>query len=105
MSSISISFARKAAQLLRQSVQAPMRPPLKLPGIIGPVIKGNTGLLADIPPINCAGTVLSHPVSHALISKIGKNNSKKPEPTANNNTCVHRLRLNHLLGVHAHEIP
>lgn len=61
ISSISISCARKAAQLFRQSVQAPILLPRWLPGSIGPVMRGRTGLFAEIPPINCAGTVLSHP--------------------------------------------
>jgi hypothetical protein len=50
-------------------VQAPIRPPLNEPGIIGPTTKGSTVLFAEIPPINCAGTVLSHPpiMTHASI--------------------------------------
>lgn len=61
ISSTSIVPALYEAQLFLQSVQAPSLSPRWLPGIIGPVMRGRTGLLADIPPINCAGTVLSHP--------------------------------------------
>lgn len=62
ISSISISLPRYAAQLLRQSVHAPMRWPRKLPGIMGPVMSGRTGLPDERPPMICAGTVLSQPI-------------------------------------------
>ena len=52
MSSISIFPARKLAQLFLQSVHAPTRTPLWLPGIIGPVTRCSTGLLAEMAPIS-----------------------------------------------------
>ena len=67
ISSTSKFPARNEAQLFLQSVQAPMRFPLWLPGIIGPVTRGSIGLFADSPPIIWAGTVLSHPI---LVSDI-----------------------------------
>lgn len=61
ISSISISPRLYAAHEDRQSVQAPTRCPRKDPGIMGPVAREMTGLLAEILPINCAGMVLSQP--------------------------------------------
>ena len=61
ISSTSMLPALYAAQLLRQSVQAPIRVPLLLPGIMGPVMSGMMGLSAEMPPMICAGTVLSQP--------------------------------------------
>ena len=52
MSSTSIVPARNLAQLLRQSVQAPTRTPLKLPGIMGPVTRWTAGLLAEMAPMS-----------------------------------------------------
>lgn len=61
ISSMSIVPARNEAQLFRQSVQAPSLTPRWLPGIIGPVTRWKMGLFAEMPPISCAGTVLSQP--------------------------------------------
>lgn len=51
ISSISMAPARYLAQLLRQSVQAPMRVPRWLPGIMGPVKRWMAGLFADMAPM------------------------------------------------------
>lgn len=61
ISSMSMVPARNLAQLLRQSVHAPILTPLWLPGIMGPVTRWKMGLLAEMPPMSCAGTVLSQP--------------------------------------------
>jgi hypothetical protein len=100
---MSIWPARNAAQLLRQSVQAPKRFPAWLPGIIGPVINGRTGLLAEIPPINWAGTVLSQPLSISIYWS-NKEVEQKGRTTYHD-ASIHWLCFDHLFSVHAHQIP
>ncbi len=72
--------ARNFAQLFRQSVQAPIRVPWKLPGIIGPVTRWTMGLFAEMPPISWAGVVLSQPgqISTAVRQASQKLNGKLP---------------------------
>lgn len=65
------------------------------------MINGKTGLLADMPPMICAGTVLSHP---GVVMSIRSQYTTRPSLTSYHNAGVDGLCSDHLLGVHAHQI-
>src|SRR5438045_9303240 len=62
------SPARYLAQKRRQSVQAPSRSPCQREVSIGPATSPIAGRLAEMAPINCAGTVLSQPPTRTTAS-------------------------------------
>jgi hypothetical protein len=66
------------------------------------------GLFAEMPPMSCAGVVLSHP-AYALRRRkwsfTREKKKKKKKHTSNQYNRIDRLSSDHFFRVHAHQIP